>query len=66
MLKLSTALNHPQRLALAPVYSALIHGADNPTVVVGIIGMALIGKHWQNIQRLLAGQESKIGAKKKH
>ncbi|MFZ2266664.1 MAG: glycerol-3-phosphate 1-O-acyltransferase PlsY [Azonexus sp.] len=50
---------------LAPVYSALIHGADQPTVVVGIIGMALIGKHWPNIQRLLAGQESKIGSKKK-
>jgi acyl phosphate:glycerol-3-phosphate acyltransferase len=51
--------------ALAPVYSVLFHGADYPSVVVGIIGMALIGKHWQNIQRLLAGQETKIGSKKK-
>ena len=34
-------------------------------VVVGIIALALIGKHWPNIQRLLAGQESRIGAKKK-
>ncbi|MBS1159050.1 MAG: acyl-phosphate glycerol-3-phosphate acyltransferase [Proteobacteria bacterium] len=50
---------------LAPVYSALMHGADHPTLVVGIIGMALIGKHWPNIQRLLAGQEAKIGSKKK-
>ena len=49
----------------APVVSALMHGANNQTVVVGLLGMALIGKHWQNIQRLLAGQESKIGSKKK-
>ena len=51
--------------AAAPLVSALIHGGNNQTVVVGILGMALIGKHWQNIQRLLAGQESKIGSKKK-
>ncbi|MGE5470399.1 MAG: glycerol-3-phosphate 1-O-acyltransferase PlsY [Bacteroidota bacterium] len=51
--------------ALAPVYSVLMHGADTQIVIVGIIAMALIGKHWQNIQRLLAGQESKIGSKKK-
>jgi len=50
---------------LAPVFAVLMHGADHPTVVVGIIAMALIGKHWQNIQRLLAGQEAKIGSKKK-
>lgn len=51
--------------AAAPVISALMHGANNQTIVVGILGMALIGKHWQNIQRLMAGQESKIGSKKK-
>jgi glycerol-3-phosphate acyltransferase PlsY len=50
---------------LAPIYSALMHGAGGQIVVVGIIAMALIGKHWQNIQRLMAGQESKIGSKKK-
>jgi acyl phosphate:glycerol-3-phosphate acyltransferase len=50
---------------LAPVYCALFNGAEHPTIIVGIIGMALVGKHWQNIQRLLAGQESKIGSKKK-
>jgi glycerol-3-phosphate acyltransferase PlsY len=42
-----------------------MHGASNLVIIIGIIGMALIGKHWQNIQRLLAGQESKIGGKKK-
>jgi acyl phosphate:glycerol-3-phosphate acyltransferase len=51
--------------ALAPVYSVLIYGANHPTVIVSVIGMALIGKHWQNLQRLLAGQEAKIGSKKK-
>lgn len=50
---------------LAPVYSLLIHGAGEQTVIVGIIAMALVGKHWQNIQRLMAGQESRIGSKKK-
>ncbi|MCH2222292.1 MAG: glycerol-3-phosphate 1-O-acyltransferase PlsY [Dechloromonas sp.] len=51
--------------AAAPVIAVLMHGATNQTIVVGILGMALIGKHWQNIQRLMAGQESKIGSKKK-
>ena len=36
--------------------AALMAGASNQTIVVGILGMALIGKHWQNIQRLMAGQ----------
>ena len=52
--------------ALAPVYSLLMHGANPQIFVIGIIAMALIGKHWQNLQRLLAGQESRIGSKKKH
>jgi glycerol-3-phosphate acyltransferase PlsY len=51
--------------AVAPLFAALMHGASNLVIIIGIIGMALIGKHWQNIQRLLAGQESKIGGKKK-
>lgn len=50
---------------MAPVISVLMHGGNGQTLVVGILGMALIGKHWPNIQRLLAGQESKIGSKKK-
>lgn len=51
--------------ALAPLYAALLHGLSGQTLVVGILALALIVKHWQNIQRLLAGQESKIGSKKK-
>lgn len=51
--------------ALAPVYSLLMHGGTPQVLIIGILAMALIGKHWQNLQRLLAGQESKIGSKKK-
>ena len=51
--------------ALAPVYQVLMHGGDGRTLVVGILALALIRKHWQNLQRLLAGQESRIGSKKK-
>ena len=51
--------------ALAPVYSLLMHGGSPQVLIIGILAMALIGKHWQNLQRLLAGQESKIGSKKK-
>ena len=51
--------------ALAPVYQVLMHGGNGQTLVVGILALALIGKHWQNLQRLLAGQETKIGSKKK-
>jgi len=50
---------------LAPVYQVLMHGGNGQTLVVGILALALIGKHWQNLQRLLAGQETKIGSKKK-
>ncbi len=50
--------------ALAPVYFLLMHGANAQIFVIGIIAMALIGKHWQNLQRLLAGQETRIGSKK--
>jgi glycerol-3-phosphate acyltransferase PlsY len=51
--------------ALAPVYSLLMHGGTPQVLIIGILAMALIGKHWQNLQRLLAGQETKIGSKKK-
>jgi len=51
--------------ALAPVFQIMIHGANGQTIVVAILALALIGKHWQNLQRLLGGQEAKIGSKKK-
>jgi len=49
----------------APMYAAMFWGTDKLVLVVGIIAMALIGKHWQNLQRLMAGSEPKLGAKKK-
>ena len=51
--------------ALAPVYALLMHGANAQIIFIGILAMALIGKHWQNLQRLMAGQEARIGSKKK-
>ena len=51
--------------ALAPVYTIFINGSNGQTLVISVISLALIIKHWQNLQRLLAGQESKIGSKKK-
>lgn len=50
--------------AAAPAYALLIWGGDSRVLVVGIIAMALVGKHWQNLQRLMAGSEPKIGAGK--
>jgi glycerol-3-phosphate acyltransferase PlsY len=50
--------------AAAPLYALLIWGNDGRVLVVGIIAMALIGKHWQNLQRLMAGSEPKIGRRK--
>ena len=51
--------------ALAPLYVGLVEGINGLFMVSGILALALIAKHGQNIQRLLAGQESKIGSKKK-
>ena len=51
--------------AAAPVTAFLFWGSGPLLAVVGIIAMALIAKHWANLQRLMAGTEPKIGAKKK-
>ena len=40
-------------------------GGGTMAMVVGIIAIVLIVKHWANLQRLMAGTEPKIGAKKK-
>ncbi|MFZ4535330.1 glycerol-3-phosphate 1-O-acyltransferase PlsY [Propionivibrio sp.] len=51
--------------AAAPVFAFFLWGSDTMLLAVGVISMALIGKHWQNLQRLMAGAEAKIGAGKK-
>ena len=48
----------------APIYGFLLWGRDSLLLVIGIIAMALIGKHWQNLQRLMVGSEPKIGNRK--
>jgi len=50
--------------AAAPLFALFLWGSNVLLLAVGIIAMALIGKHWSNLQRLMAGTEPKIGAKK--
>ena len=49
----------------SPLLAAMMWGATFQMLAVGVMSLALIGKHWGNLQRLLAGTEPKIGAKKK-
>ncbi|MDE2586055.1 MAG: glycerol-3-phosphate acyltransferase, partial [Betaproteobacteria bacterium] len=51
--------------AAAPLIAGMLWGFNTMAAAVGIMSMALIGKHWGNLQRLLAGTEGKIGTKKK-
>jgi len=51
--------------AASPLLAAMMWGATFQMLSVGVMSLALIGKHWGNLQRLLAGTEPKIGAKKK-
>ena len=53
----------------APVYyvlcSGIVWNAETPiTAAIVIMAMLLIWRHRENIQRLMAGKESKLGAKK--
>lgn len=48
----------------APLFAFFLWGSNVLLLTVCIIAMALIGKHWANLQRLMAGAEPKIGAKK--
>ena len=49
----------------APMLAAMLWGGNFLMLTVGVIAMALISKHWQNLQRLLAGTEPKVGSKNK-
>ena len=51
--------------AAAPIIAGMFWGAGATVLAVGIMSMALIVKHWPNLQRLMAGSEPRIGAKKK-
>lgn len=50
--------------ASAPLYAVLATGFDFSVMVIGVIALALIGKHWGNLQRLMAGTEPRLGGKK--
>lgn len=47
----------------APLVAFFLWGNDRLLLAVGIIAFTLIGKHWSNLQRLMAGTEPKVGAK---
>ncbi len=51
--------------AMAPLVAFFLWGRDPLLAAVAIIAMALVVKHWTNLQRLMAGTEPKIGSKKK-
>jgi len=51
--------------ASAPMLAGMMWGAIGSTLAVGAMSLALIARHWPNLQRLLTGGEPKIGAKKK-
>ncbi|MCB2100698.1 MAG: glycerol-3-phosphate 1-O-acyltransferase PlsY [Rhodobacterales bacterium] len=51
-------------LAAAPFYMAWWVGAS-PAVIAGLLTVLAFVRHHENIRRLLAGTESRIGAKKK-
>ena len=48
---------------LAPFYHALVWGPNGATAVVGVLSALLIWRHSANINKLLAGTESRIGQK---
>jgi glycerol-3-phosphate acyltransferase PlsY len=51
--------------AAASLIALMFWGGGILALVVGIIAIALIVRHWGNLQRLMAGTEPKIGHKKK-
>lgn len=49
----------------APFFHVLMNGVDVMTGAIFLISVLLIARHRQNIAKLLAGKESRIGEKKK-
>jgi glycerol-3-phosphate acyltransferase PlsY len=47
----------------APLYQLLVWGADATTLAIAVMSLLLVWRHSANIQKLLAGTESKIGQK---
>lgn len=51
-------------IALTPLFTFIYYGAA-PAIITVLIGLLVFWRHKENIQRLMAGTESKIGSKKK-
>ena len=49
--------------AFAPFYQLLIWGPGPVAIASGVMGLLLVWRHAANIQKLLAGTESKLGQK---
>ena len=49
--------------AFAPFYQSLIWGVDTSLLPIAVMSLLLIWRHEGNIQKLLAGTESKLGQK---
>ncbi len=49
----------------APLVAFSLWGGEVLVLAVGVMSMALVAKHWQNLQRLMAGTETRIGSGKK-
>jgi glycerol-3-phosphate acyltransferase PlsY len=49
----------------APMLAAMMWGGNFQMLAVGVMSLALIYKHWPNLQRLLIGKEPRLGSKKK-
>ena len=47
----------------APCYPLLLWGVDAATLPIAVMGMLLVWRHFPNIQRLIAGTESRLGRK---
>ena len=47
----------------APFYQLLIWGVDPGTLAIAVMGMLLVWRHFPNIQRLIAGTESRLQRK---
>ena len=48
----------------APFYELLIWGPGPAVLATGVMALLLFWRHWGNIRKLLAGTESRLGAKK--
>jgi len=48
----------------APIFHVWLRGADALALAVAVMSLLLIWRHKDNLRRLIAGQEGRIGAKK--